>query len=132
MELPEPKPQRRSKREPNDEFASNAERRAYARSDTQIAVKLRRSARMLFTGGRTLDVSQGGALIELVGPRQAHEGERIAIAFENLHCPVTRAARMLGAMVIRAEPMREGRQRVAIEFDALQAGLEGLDLNQAA
>ena len=108
------------------------ERREYARSASQIAVKLRRSARTLFTGGRTLDVSQGGASIEIIGPRQAKVGERIAIAFENLHCPVTRAARMLGAKVVRVESMSEGIQRIAIEFDAPQAGLEGLSLPQAA
>ena len=110
----------------------NAERRIHPRSFTEIAVKLRRSARTLFTGGRTVDVSQGGASIELYGPREAHAGERIAIAFENLHCPVTRAARMIGAQVIRVEPLNNGRQLVAIEFDTLQVGLEGLDLPSAA
>ncbi len=120
MHLPEPK------------TTTNTERRAYARSETEVAVKLRRCARMLFTGGRTLDVSQGGALLELFGPREAHAGERIAITFENQYCPVTRAARMLGARVIRVEPMCDGRQRVAIAFDAPQAGLEGLELPRVA
>lgn len=110
----------------------SSERRTHPRSFTEIAVKLRRSARTLFTGGRTLDVSQGGASIELFGPREAHAGERIAIAFENLHCPVTRASRMIGAQVIRVEPMRDGKQRVAIEFDSLQLGFESMDLPVAA
>jgi len=117
---------------PELKAVTNAERRAHPRSETEIAIKLRRSARMLFTGGRTLDVSQGGASIELFGPRQAHAGERIAITFENLHCPVTRAARMLGAHVVRVERMIDGRQRVAIEFDAIQVGLEGLGRSSAA
>ena len=120
MELLEPKPM------------TSTDRRAYTRSEKMIAVKLRRSARTLFTGGRTLDVSQGGALIELIGPREARAGERIAIAFERLHCPVARAAKMLGAKIIRVEPMCDGRQRVAVQFDALQPGIEGLTLPQAA
>jgi len=110
----------------------HAERRAYSRSHSEIAIKLRRSARMLFSGGRTLDVSQGGASIEIAGPREAHAGERIAIAFENLHCPVTRSAKMIGASVVRVGPMVDGYQRVAIEFDSPQAGLEGLGMPVAA
>lgn len=109
-----------------------SDRRAYERINTEIAVKLRRCARMMFTGGHTLDVSHGGASIELFGPREAHAGERIAIAFENVRCPVTRAARMIGAQVIRVEPMEDGRQQIAIQFDSPQLGLEGLELPVAA
>ncbi len=110
----------------------NDERRAHSRVDAEIAIKLRRSARMLFTGGRTLDVSQGGASLELIGPREAQAGERIAIAFENLQCPVTRAAKMIGAQVVRVEPLIEGKQRIAVQFDSLQQGLEGLGYPIAA
>ena len=111
---------------------TKSERRAFVRSYTDIAIKLRRSARAIFTGGHTIDVSQGGASIGLIGPREAHAGERIAVAFENLHCPVTRAAKMIGATIIRVEPMAQGRQMVAIEFDSPQCGLEGLVLPKAA
>ncbi len=114
------------------ELKLNAERRAHPRTNMEIAVKLRRSARALFTGGRTHDVSMCGASIELVGPREAQMGERIAIAFEHLQCPVTRAARMIGATVIRADRLIDGHQMIAIRFDSIQQGLEGLTLNQAA
>ncbi len=109
------------------------ERRAHHRVESEIGVKLRRSARAVFSGGRTIDVSEGGALIELIGPRKANPGERIAIAFENLHCPVTRAARMLGAQIVRVDidsPISD-RQIIAIKFDALQAGLSGLGRSAA-
>jgi len=102
------------------------DRRVYERCDRRISVKLRRQANAIYSSGRTLDLSMGGAGVELVGPREAHEGERIAIAFENISCPVTRAARMIGAQIVRAEPMRNGHQRIAVRFDAPQAGLEGL------
>lgn len=123
-------PQSMKMKEMKPDYAQ--ERRAHPRLDAEIAVKLRRCANAVFTGGRTLDFSTGGALVELFGPREAHEGERVAIAFENLQCPVTRAVRMIGASVIRVYPMREGRQRVAIRFDSPQLGLEGLMLPQAA
>ena len=108
------------------------ERRAYERSACEIAVKLRRCANAVYSCGRTLDLSISGAGIELIGPREALPGERIAIAFENLRCPVTRAARMVGAQIVRAEPMQDGRQRIAVQFDALQMGLEGLEMPAAA
>jgi len=114
------------------ELKDVSERRAYLRSISAIAVKLRRSARMRFTSGQTLDISQGGASIELFGPRIAQEGERIAIAFEHAHCPVTRAAKMIGASVVRVEPLRDGRQCVAVRFDSPQPNFEGIGYHAAA
>ncbi len=111
---------------------SFSDRRAYERCDLRISVKLRRQANAAYSSGRSLDVSMGGAGLELVGPREAHTGERIAIAFENVRCPVTRAARMIGAQIVRAGPMHNNQQRVAVRFDAPQAGLEGLELPVAA
>lgn len=111
---------------------SFSDRRVYERCELQIAVKLRRQANAIYSSGRTLDVSMGGAGLDLIGPREAHEGERIAIAFENIRCPVTRAARMIGAQIVRAEQMHNGHQRIAVRFDAPQAGLEGLDMQIAA
>jgi len=108
------------------------ERRAFQRSGCRIAVKLRQCANAIYTSGRTLDVSMSGAGIEVVGPRPVNEGDRIAIAFENLRCPVTRATRMVGAEIVRVEPKRDGCQRIGVRFDALQLGLEGLELRSAA
>jgi hypothetical protein len=39
---------------------------------------------------------------------------------------------MIGAQIVRVEPQRDGRQRIGVRFDALQLGLEGLELPQAA
>lgn len=104
------------------------DRRAFRRVDLEIACKLRRSANAAFSCGKTTDFSFGGAGIEIFGPREAYEGERIALAFENLRCPVTRAAKMIGARIVRAGPVVDGRQHVAVKFDSLQMGLEGLKL----
>jgi PilZ domain len=110
----------------------NAERRAHQRAHAEIGVKLRPSARMQFVIGCTLDISSGGASLNLRGPRETHEGERIAIAFENLRCPVTRATKMIGGEVVRVGPLLDGHQHVAIRFDSLQDGIEGLAVPLAA
>ena len=104
----------------------NSERRAFPRTYNEIAIKLRRSAHMMFTSGKTIDVSQCGASLELVGPREAHEGERIAIAFEDLQCPVTRASKMIGAQIVRVQPAVDGHQRIAVRFDSHQTGIVSL------
>lgn len=85
----------------------------------------------MFTSGRTLDVSMGGAAIELRGPRKAKLGDRIAIAFENTKCPVTCVARMVGAEIIRIDES-EGHQRIGVRFDAPQPALNVFDLQHAA
>lgn len=107
------------------------ERRAHARSSCNVAVKLRQCANAMFTSGRTLDVSMGGAAIELRGPRKAKLGDRIAIAFENTKCPVTCVARMVGAEIIRIDES-EGHQRIGVRFDAPQPALNVFDLQHAA
>jgi hypothetical protein len=111
---------------------SNAERRAFPRTETEIHCKLRRSARTLFNAGRTLDLSASGASLELTSPRTAKIGERVAIAFSCITCPVTKSAKMIGASVVRVGPVLNGRQEIAIAFDAPQRGLEGLQLPMAA
>lgn len=109
-----------------------SERRAFVRRGCQVAVKLRQCANALFVSGRTVDLSVGGAGIELTGPRPARVGDRIAIAFENARCPVTCAAKMVGAEVVRVEHVERGRQRIGVRFDAPQAALDGVGLQAAA
>ena len=108
------------------------DRRVFPRTETEVCCKLRRSARTLFSAGRTLDLSASGALLELASPRNAEVGERIAIAFASITCPVTKAAKMVGAHVVRVGPVFNGHQQIAIEFDAPQQNLDGLQLPIAA
>lgn len=107
-------------------------RRRFARADAEINCKIRRDARTLFTPGRTTNISPGGAAIELLGPREARIGERVALAFEHATCPVTRAAHMITATVVRAGPMAAGSQAVAVAFDTPQFGLQVLDTPRMA
>jgi c-di-GMP-binding flagellar brake protein YcgR len=108
------------------------ERRAFVRSGCRVAVKLRQCANAIFSAGRTVDLSLGGAAIELTGAREAHKGDRIAIAFENTSSPITCASRMVGAEVVRVEAPHNGRQRIGVRFDAPQITLDAFDIPSAA
>ena len=111
---------------------SQQNRRQYPRTDSEIACKVRRDARTVFSLGRTMNVSPGGAAITLLGPREACVGERIAVAFEHAKCAVTRSAHMVTGTIVRAEPCVDNAQHVALSFDTPQFGLQGLDLPMAA
>ena len=114
------------------EDMNHADRRVYPRTETEICCKLRRSARTQFAPGKTYDLSASGALLEINASRNAELGERIAVAFSCITCPVTKAAKMIGARVVRADPSMSGRQRIAIEFDAPQQNLDQVQLPMAA
>jgi hypothetical protein len=111
---------------------ANADRRTFPRADAEIACKLRRDARALFTPGRTTNISPGGAALELSGPRRAEVGERVAVAFEHASCPVTRSVHMITATVVRAGPVHANAQSVALAFDTPQFGLQALEHRSAA
>lgn len=113
------------------------ERRGFARIATEIACKIRRDARTVFSAGRTSNLSPGGAAVTITGPRQARVGERIAIAFEQPNCAITRAAHMITATVVRAQPNDPANpddqtQHLGLAFDTPQFGLEALEHPAAA
>ncbi len=111
---------------------THEDRRRFERADTEIACKVRRNARTVFSPGRTLNISPSGAAIELIGPREAHIGERIAVAFEHARCPITRAAHMVTATIVRVLDTGEGTQQVGMAFDTPQFGLQALERPAAA
>ncbi len=113
------------------------DRRGFARVPTEIACKVRRDARTVFSPGRTVNLSPSGAAVTITGPRRARVGERIAIAFEQPHCAITRAAHMITATVVRAEPVDpsggdDQSQRLGLAFDTPQFGLGALGHPAAA
>lgn len=99
------------------------DRRRFPRAGAEIACKVRRDARAVFAPGRTTNLSCGGAAIELASLRQAVVGERIAVAFEDPARPIARSEHMVTATVVRVDPAPQGLQRIALAFDAPQAGL---------
>lgn len=108
------------------------ERRQHQRTDAEIACKVRRDARTVFSPGRTINISAGGAALDLIGPREARPGERIAVAFEDRRCPVSRSAHMVTGTVIRATDLADGTQRIALAFDTPQHGIDAYERPMAA
>ena len=72
-------------------------RRRYERATAEIACKCRRSAKTLFAPAQTLDLSPGGASLQITSPRQTEIGDRLALAFNSPDCPIMSAAKMIGA-----------------------------------
>jgi len=101
-------------------------RRRYQRANTEIACKCRRSAKTLFAPAQTIDLSPGGAYIEINSPRPTNPGDRLALAFNSPSCPILSAAKMITATVVRVTPLDDNRQNIAVEFDAPQFNLNEL------
>ncbi len=102
---------------------STPNRRRYERSSAEIACKCRRSARTLFASAQTIDLSPGGACLQITSPRETHAGDRLALAFNSPSCPILSASKMIGATVVRVTPIDDNEQRIAVEFDAPQFNL---------
>jgi len=101
-------------------------RRRYERTDAEIACKCRRSAHTLFALAQTIDLSPGGAALEITSPRPTQIGDRLALAFNSPICPILNASKMIGATVVRVDPVDYNHQHVAVEFDAPQFSLTEL------
>ena len=98
-------------------------RRRYERAAAEIACKCRRSAKTLFAPAQTIDLSPGGASLEIISPRPTKIGDRLALAFNSPSCPILSASKMIGATVVRITPIDINRQHIAVEFDAPQFNL---------
>ncbi len=105
-------------------------RRRHERTDAEIACKCRRSAHTLFAAAQTIDLSAGGASLEITSPRQTKIGDRLALAFNSPTCPILSASKMIGATVVRVTPIDYNHQHVAVEFDAPQFSLTELATHQ--
>lgn len=101
-------------------------RRRYERASAEIACKCRRSANTLFAPAQTIDLSPGGAALQITSPRSTQVGDRLALAFNSPSCPILSAAKMVSATVVRVTPIDHDRQHIAVEFDAPQFNLTQL------
>ncbi|MBO6512436.1 MAG: PilZ domain-containing protein [Phycisphaerales bacterium] len=101
-------------------------RRRYERAPAEIACKCRRSANTLYAPAQTINLSPGGAALELTSPRSTQVGDRLALAFNSPTCPILSANKMISATVVRVTPINHDRQHIAVEFDAPQFNLTEL------
>ncbi len=94
------------------------------RRDTRLALERPAKIQCLMTGrylaGRTINVSAGGAMLEVDHPSLLVPGQRVAIGMANTRQDVIlRGDEMSEATVVRSVGLK-GRQTLAVQFDQRQ------------
>lgn len=97
------------------------ERRQQARVECARPCKLLHPASMRYMAARTLDLSLGGALIEVSHHRPLQAGDRVDVLVDWDQRGVVARDTTLEATVVRLGPTESTRQRVGVSFDAGQA-----------
>ncbi len=97
------------------------DRRKFERLSVNRGVKLRCELTGRYLTGQTVDLSAGGAMIEVAHPSLLVPGQRVRFASEPAQ-PVIRSDDMLEATVVRCLGIGR-RQRVAVQFDQTQLAL---------
>ncbi len=97
------------------------ERRRFERQEIERSCKIYRPAHKRYLPGRTLDLSAGGALLEVEAPRPLIPGEAIDLAVAWTNLPVLPTRALQDARIVRVTRERDGRQIVAVEFKRAQS-----------
>lgn len=90
------------------------DRRRFPREAMDLAVKLLHVQGARFIGGRTMDASPLGLLIELDEPRPILAGDRVRIAIGSA---LVRSESLTPGRVVRVERTTSGAQRVGVALD---------------
>jgi hypothetical protein len=93
------------------------ERRQHARQVVSRPCTVFRRRTQRFVGARTVDISPGGALVEVTSPRPLVEGETIDVGVAWTSSPVISGQSLVEAKVVRIVEQRPGVQTVAVRFD---------------
>lgn len=93
------------------------ERRQHARQVVTRPCTLFRRRTQRFVAARTVDISHGGALVEVESPRPLVEGETIDVGVAWTSSPLITQDSLVEAKVVRVVEQRPGRQTVAVRFD---------------
>lgn len=105
---------------------TSADRRQHVRTSTEIACKLLQSAECRYRSALTTDVSKGGALVQLRTPKPLKTGETLRLSINWNGRPLMSRDELVEATVVRAGPMLEQVQQVAVRFLEPQAQAEAL------
>ena len=98
------------------------ERRQHARLECKKPCKLLHPASMRYMAARTLDLSSGGALVEISHHRPLQTGDRVDVLVDWDQRGVVARDTTLEATVVRLVGPTEGtRRRVGVSFHAGQA-----------
>lgn len=80
------------------------------------ACKVRDAEALRYATAHTLDVSEGGALVVLETARPVSEGQEVSLAIDFEGRSVLTQGQMVEAKVVRAGPVLNRRQTVALAF----------------
>jgi len=92
-------------------------RRRHTRYSIEKACKVYHPASRRYSGGQTVNVSDGGAMVLVDGWRPLSAGEELDVVIAWTAKPVLPADSMLRGRVVRSTLDDAGRQVVAVEFD---------------
>ena len=105
---------------------NTADRRVHVRTPAEIACKLLQDADCRYRSALTADVSAGGALLDLRTPKPLQVGETLAVTVNWNGRPLMSRDDLVNATVVRAGPLLDQKQRVAVRFDEPQANADAL------
>ncbi len=96
---------------------ANTERRADRRFAAAVPAKVYDSKARRYRPARTVDLSNGGALIEITGGAGLHPGDRVdmALSFDD-RLPVVRQDDLIGAIVVRTAGLSHASRTVGVRF----------------
>lgn len=94
----------------------SSERRRFPRHSIVRPCKIRDRRNLLFSGGRTTDLSVGGALIRVDRARPFRAGDEIDMVVAWSDSAVVASEHMLRATIKRVLPIDYHHQALAVEF----------------
>ena len=92
------------------------DRRRHPRRPLSAACKVRDAEALRYAVAHTLDLSEGGALMSLETARPLIEGQDVSVAIDFEGRAVLTQGQMVEAKVVRAGPVLNRRQTVALSF----------------
>lgn len=92
------------------------DRRKHARHLAARLCKVYQPATGRYSPARTIDLSAGGALLEINMPRPLEPGDEIDVALAWVCAGVLEGGSMIRARVVRVQVGEEGRRVVAVEY----------------
>lgn len=118
-------------RDPGEPLRRPGDRRAHPRTETALRCKVLAEGRVRYLPGRTLDVSAGGASVELRTTRALRAGEAVEIAVNWDEAALLRREGARAGRVVRAGPLVGGRQVAALAYESAE-GLPEIVVRGAA
>lgn len=113
-------------------MTTQTNRRVHPRSAVALECKLRRPMVPRYDAATTGDVSAGGASLDIRGSRPLSVGETVELAVNWTDRALLVSGDMVRARVVRAGPMLDRVQRVAVAFDQPQQQADAFVPSEAA